>query len=203
MVFGMARVVAPPARFVERVHPAAIVEHDEKGVLVERRQVADHRDENILDAFLEQRASEMVVIGDVVALLWAPARPAPCACRGKCRSSWRSAPRIIWRFNATSRMPTVICVGRKILDGDRRSARLLRVVMSGSILFRRCCLPGMQRLHRRRRRCGISVAGRRGRCNAKPRQGRLGAQRLHPAMAKIAPALRQCVMVSISAWAAV
>src|SRR5438477_4682959 len=58
---GQRVLVAPPAVLVERMHPAAIVEHGKEGVLVELRQVAGH-----LDTFLEQGTSHVMMVDDIV-----------------------------------------------------------------------------------------------------------------------------------------
>jgi hypothetical protein len=49
------------------VHPGAVIQHDQEGVLVERRKIADHREENLLDVLLMQGERKMMVVHNIVA----------------------------------------------------------------------------------------------------------------------------------------
>src|SRR3984893_12704856 len=62
-------VITSAALIVERMHPAAVVEHHPKGVLFKLAQVCDDRDEYVLDALFVKREGKMVMIDDIMALL--------------------------------------------------------------------------------------------------------------------------------------
>src|SRR5262245_61497444 len=51
------------------MHPAAVVEHHPKGVLLQLAQVRHDCDEYVLDTFIVKRKGKMVVIDDIMALL--------------------------------------------------------------------------------------------------------------------------------------
>ena len=47
-----------------------VIEHDPEGILLQRTQIRDHADEHVLEAFLMERQSEVMVIDDVVPVSW-------------------------------------------------------------------------------------------------------------------------------------
>ena len=57
------------ALIVKRMHPAAVIEHNPKGVLFQLAQIRHDRDEYVLDALFVKREGKMVVIDHVMALL--------------------------------------------------------------------------------------------------------------------------------------
>src|SRR5262249_55471124 len=62
-------VITPATLIVERMHPAAVVEHHPKGVLLELAQVRHDGDEYVLNAFIVKRKRKMVMIDDIMVLL--------------------------------------------------------------------------------------------------------------------------------------
>ena len=62
-------IVPAPAPVVVRVHPAAVVEVRPERLLVELAEVGDDRDRDLLDAFVVQRAGEVMVVDEVMPLL--------------------------------------------------------------------------------------------------------------------------------------
>jgi hypothetical protein len=67
--FRNIRVITSAALIVERMHPAAVIEHHPKGVLFQLGEVRHDRDKYGLDAFFVKREGKMVMINDIMALL--------------------------------------------------------------------------------------------------------------------------------------
>ena len=47
-----------------------VIEHDPEGILLQRTQIRDHADKHMLEAFLMECQSEVMVIDDVVPVSW-------------------------------------------------------------------------------------------------------------------------------------
>src|ERR1700730_739256 len=62
-------VITSAALIVKRMHPAAVIEHNPKGVHFQLAQVRHDRDEYLLDALFVKREGKMVMIDDIMALL--------------------------------------------------------------------------------------------------------------------------------------
>src|SRR5947208_1482813 len=64
------RVEAPPLAFlVVRMHPAAVVDHDPERLALEHPEIRDHVDQHMALAFLQERARQVMMVDDVMALL--------------------------------------------------------------------------------------------------------------------------------------
>ncbi len=58
------------ATFIKRMHPAAIIEHGPKRVLIERAHIFTDCDRNILYIFIVKSAREMMAVDKVVIIFW-------------------------------------------------------------------------------------------------------------------------------------
>jgi len=65
---GNVLVFPPAALIVEWMHPVAVVHDEPEGIRFQPAEVGDDGDDDVLDAFIVQRASQMMVINDVVTL---------------------------------------------------------------------------------------------------------------------------------------
>ena len=107
--------------------PSLVVHHAPERIALDHGEVADHGDENILDALIVQRARQMMVIDHVVVLV----RPEHDRDHVLAESSARfladlcSRQRL--RFSFTSRIPTVIWVGRSDRIGIGLKDRFARI----------------------------------------------------------------------------
>jgi hypothetical protein len=59
----------PLALGVVGIDPTLVVHHSPKGILLDHSEIADHGDQNVLDALVMQRAGEMVMVDNIIALV--------------------------------------------------------------------------------------------------------------------------------------
>ncbi len=90
-----------------------IVEHAPERVVFDHGEIGDHGDQNVLDALVVKRARQMMMIDDVVALV----RPEHHRDHVLAEKLALLLLRLVLsrqrlRFSLTSRIPTVIWVGR-------------------------------------------------------------------------------------------
>src|SRR3954466_6767257 len=120
------------------MHQRAVIEKEPERVLLQRAEIADHGDENAGHALLVQGTREMVMIGDVMMFVGSRTTGTICLPRN-------AAPPCGSRFlhsfclALTSRIPTVICVGRSsaIGTGFRRGSRAIGMFTSPRLCFAR------------------------------------------------------------------